>query len=467
ISLICPIICTLAIWVILAGNGLAERLPIKTYTTADGLARDTINRIVQDSKGFLWFFTTERLSRFDGYKFTNYGTDDGLAGRQVYGFLEARNGFYWVATNKGLCRFIPDAKPAQAARTPTQRFVVYNTGETQQSRNINAIYEDHRGTIWCCTWQGLYRGDQVGSDTVFSLVDILEHGTDRAAPQRVDTVIEDRGGSLWIIAFSGVYRVPPNGAIERYAVEEGLPDATMLEGRDGLIWVASRTGLYQFVRDPKPHHSIVARRYTVKDGLAAVNVSSLCQSSDGTLWIGTSLGLSRLVRAQSEGSGRFQSYTEANGISGVTALCEDRDHNLWIGTLSKGAMRLAASGFVTYNEADGLGGIGPDGVRVSSIFENQAHELCVLTSHKDFISKFERGRFTAVPLTLPHGMFYWGWGWYQLMFQDRSGEWWMTTGQGLVRYPRLTSIQQITHARPTAIYKTRDGLGSDEVFRRS
>ncbi len=96
----------------------AERLPIKTYTTADGLARDHVNRIVQDSKGFLWFCTSEGLSRFDGYKFTNYGTEDGLAGRVVLDFLEARNGFYWVATDKGLCRFIPDALPQTTAGVP-------------------------------------------------------------------------------------------------------------------------------------------------------------------------------------------------------------------------------------------------------------------------------------------------------------------------------------------------------------
>ena len=31
----------------------AEQLPLKLYTTADGLARDTINRIVRDSHGVL------------------------------------------------------------------------------------------------------------------------------------------------------------------------------------------------------------------------------------------------------------------------------------------------------------------------------------------------------------------------------------------------------------------------------
>src|SRR5260370_13732907 len=109
-----------------ASQAIAERLPIKTYTTADGLARDHVNRIVHDSKGFLWFCTSEGLSRFDGYKFSNYGTEQGLAGRRVYDFLETRSGVYWAATDKGLCRFIPDALPQANAGAPgpPKRFVV-------------------------------------------------------------------------------------------------------------------------------------------------------------------------------------------------------------------------------------------------------------------------------------------------------------------------------------------------------
>src|SRR5262245_64643997 len=42
-----------------AGVARAERLPIRTYTTADGLARDTITGIVPDSLGYLWFLRSE------------------------------------------------------------------------------------------------------------------------------------------------------------------------------------------------------------------------------------------------------------------------------------------------------------------------------------------------------------------------------------------------------------------------
>ena len=33
----------------------SEQLPISHYTTADGLAQNAVNRIVRDSRGFLWF----------------------------------------------------------------------------------------------------------------------------------------------------------------------------------------------------------------------------------------------------------------------------------------------------------------------------------------------------------------------------------------------------------------------------
>src|SRR5262249_22244770 len=136
----------------------AEQLPIKTYTTADGLACDQINRIVQDSHGFLWFCTNEGLSRFDGYKFTNYGTDQGLPHSIVNYLLETRSGVYWIATEGGVCRFNPTisqqapketALGAGVSPASESRFVLYHTGEDQSARIVNVLIEDHTGTVWC------------------------------------------------------------------------------------------------------------------------------------------------------------------------------------------------------------------------------------------------------------------------------------------------------------------------------
>jgi len=66
-----------------AASAYAERLPIRTYTTADGLAHNEVHRIVRDSRGFLWFCTRDGLSRFDGYSFSNFGIAQGLPSANV------------------------------------------------------------------------------------------------------------------------------------------------------------------------------------------------------------------------------------------------------------------------------------------------------------------------------------------------------------------------------------------------
>src|SRR5437867_9458294 len=108
--------CRRAIWLMsvllfCCPTARAERLPLKTYTTADGLPHNVINKIVRDSPGFLWFCTEEGLSRFDGYSFTNFGMEQGLPHGSVNDLLETRGGDYWVATGGGLVRFNPKGVP--------------------------------------------------------------------------------------------------------------------------------------------------------------------------------------------------------------------------------------------------------------------------------------------------------------------------------------------------------------------
>src|SRR5262249_17202708 len=91
----------LAVLLGLCAHGTAEHLPTRTYTIADGLPRDTINFILKDSRGFLWFCSHDGLSRFDGYSFTNYSVAQGLPSPRVNCIVETRGGDYWVATANG------------------------------------------------------------------------------------------------------------------------------------------------------------------------------------------------------------------------------------------------------------------------------------------------------------------------------------------------------------------------------
>src|SRR5262245_9167380 len=88
----------------------AQRLSTRHYNVSDGLAHSHVTAIHQDHKGYLWFGTWEGLSRFDGYRFTNYGEREGLGHVTVNSITEDRQGRLWVGTNGGVSRLIDDPR---------------------------------------------------------------------------------------------------------------------------------------------------------------------------------------------------------------------------------------------------------------------------------------------------------------------------------------------------------------------
>jgi hypothetical protein len=70
----------------------AQQVPVRHYSVNDGLANNVVRCVFQDSKGYLWFGTFDGLSRFDGYRFTNYGPRDGLEHPVINTIIEDRQG---------------------------------------------------------------------------------------------------------------------------------------------------------------------------------------------------------------------------------------------------------------------------------------------------------------------------------------------------------------------------------------
>src|SRR5947207_13661194 len=67
-----------------------QQLPVRTYTTADGLPRDFVLRIDRGSRGFLWLCTRDVFSRFNAYDFPNYGLEQELPNPALDDLLETR-----------------------------------------------------------------------------------------------------------------------------------------------------------------------------------------------------------------------------------------------------------------------------------------------------------------------------------------------------------------------------------------
>src|SRR5438477_1776633 len=483
----------LLLLLVLAPVAHGERLPIKIYATADGLPNNQVNKIVRDSHGFLWFCTADGISRFDGYGFTNYGTSEGLPHPYVNGLLETRAGEYWLATNGGLVRFIPKGIPrpdiaydSKAAVDGQPMFSLVSPDDSDRlARAVTVLFQDHEGTIWCGTTKGLQRLERPTNGLALRSIDL---GMPKEFPEQsyISDVLEDQQGSLWIAAPTGLYRRWPDGSVARYTSRNGLPADylhDLLIDHEGRLWAATRSsGFFSFTADGTHNPPVVTGAFSVKDGLPVNWVFQLFESSDRKFWIATAAGLAEFL-PDGDGNGRhFHSWNERNGLSyhDITTLNEDIGGNLWLGSYA-GAMKLAHNGFTTYDQEDGLdqvfsifgdhrggvcfrGQLLGDGTR--SVFEGAKLDLLhpYAGKHVPRYGCFDGQSFSwFMPETLKH--IDPGWVGEEITLQSRKGEWWIGTGAGLYSFAAADGLTDIKTARPLAIYDTKNGLASPQVFR--
>ncbi len=429
----------------------AEQLAIKTYTTADGLARNSIFCVVQDSHGFLWFCTQEGLSRFDGYAFTNYGTAAGLPNRVVNQLFIDHANIYWAATSGGLFRFDPNSS--------LQKFAPVSLPANVESAFISSVLEDRSGAMWA----GIYRGGLYrlpAGSTAWENVEIgipaLPDGS-----RYVDALLEDSRGTLWVAGGHGLYRRTPDGRVTAWP--SGWPGdgiAALYEDRQGRLWATDKKALYRLNPGAGPKSAIVAGTYTMQNGLPSDRMVALLATRDGHFWAAGIDGLAEYI----PGADRFKSYTMAQGLSDkdIQSLGEDSEGNLWLGTKSTGVFKVARRGFTSYTRTDGLGN-----TNITSAFLDRAGGLCVVSDPADkwSIDCFDGQRFHSAHPAYPAAIHDFGWGWNQTVLQDHNGEWWIPTFDGLLRFPSTTRPDQLAGKRPAALYTTRDGLAGNNIFR--
>lgn len=85
------------------------QLRFKHYTTIDRLSQGYVYRMMQDSRGFMWFSTSDGVNRFDGYNFKVfkpvYNDSNSIAGTRINSIVEDKNGMLWMGSNEALNRF--------------------------------------------------------------------------------------------------------------------------------------------------------------------------------------------------------------------------------------------------------------------------------------------------------------------------------------------------------------------------
>jgi ligand-binding sensor domain-containing protein len=221
-----------------------------------------------------------------------------------------------------------------------------------------------------------------------------------------------------------------NGHIDRWTRAQGLAGDSVITISEtpGAIWASVQPGaeseLIRFQIDCNTGEARIAGRYGRSHGLPSAHIFDV-RYRDSEVWAGTRQGLTRQLP-----SVRWQAVELEPSIRTmpVEALAADALGNLWLGTDGGGAARV--SGFSSFSERDGLA------VRkVWAIFEDLNGDLMAVTKDEDrhFLNRFDGYRFHSFRPNIPFGTG-WGWSWSQIVVHSRSGDLWLATESGLLRY---------------------------------
>ena len=312
---------------------LAQQQIFKNYTVNDGLVSNSIRRVFQDSKGFLWIATWEGLSKYDGHSFTNFTTANGLSHNLVNDFYQSPKGQLYVALNNGAIDIITDnsviRNPA-ASTTVVNSFINNPPHPVITTTDGNGLQEFTEGK--------LIKPKQ--TFPIYTFHDLIWIN---------DSAFIVPGDSS-ITFFNKKYEAYAQTS-ENYSKFIG---SKIYQDSKKRIWVGTSSGLKLMADIPLKNRAIIFRSlpapFKIPD-LEQNKIIDILEDDKGTLWFGTSGGL---VKINADGSQQLITVKEGLTSNIITCLFQDKEKNIWVGTAVGLSKFVAKSSIRLYGIENGI-----------------------------------------------------------------------------------------------------------------
>jgi diguanylate cyclase (GGDEF)-like protein len=305
-----------SLWIGLAGRGLAEWRGYReweSYSPASGLPSDIVYEILPRADGSLWVATEGGLFRGMRRQFgISWKKVAGLVGFPVHSLQMAPTGDLWIGTEmRGAARI--DAR--------TGRVQWFGQKQGLSGRAAYTLRFDREHRLWAATEMGLFVARAPYQK--FSRITELPS-------TRIWAIAEGTDGTIWAGGAGGLFGHSAGGW-KNWTQADGLSNQEVLSlgsGADGTMWIGYRYGGGIDRIHPQPGgiaiEKAVQRRGT--DGL----VYFLEFDASGRLWVGTERGVDTW-----DGS-RWSHYDTGDGLAwddcNLNAFAEETDGTVWIGT---------------------------------------------------------------------------------------------------------------------------------------
>ena len=399
--------------------------------TSGKLSSSLINCIVQDKYGYIWVGTEYGLSKFDGYRFTNYLHNEedttSITDNIISDLLVDKKGNLWIGCAKGLMRYNYETNNFSRLQFPDGR-----------KPRIYSMVESHRGDILLGTaGYGLYSVKDNGIEKTANNRFTIRW--ERAYAERDSDVFfthiyEDKHHYLWqsshLLTFTRF--IEKQGKVQRkdfkspygapVAFIQHRPQAMLIVCMYGIIYYDYRTG------------RIADAGYDLGTFKNHVTINNATFDHDGNLYISTSEHGALIIK---KGSNKVEQLENSNSnfnlsTAFVNDIIEDKDNNLWIGCYKKGLYLLnqRQQAFSSWSFSAQNYIIGSS---VSSIAPGENGETWCTVQNSGVFCFDASGKIIAHP-TSPAGTC--------IIYKDRQGAYWISNGSALYSYNPHTGTYQ-------------------------
>jgi len=372
----------------------SEIFLFENISVTDGLSESTVNVIMEDHNGFIYFGTDNGMDFYDGYTFRGYHTNsfnqNSIYGSKVNLIYEDSKNNIWVATDLGISKLNPYknkfTRPLKVDHLSLDSFqniekiielkdqkFIFKSGfnnslyifdelkdttyclscknkEFLNDININKLFLDQGNYLWLATNRGMFYFKN-------NHLDLIKYQKFKELNNaNINTIQKGEGGDIWFGSDRGLGLL--KGGLNGTALEyQNESDSLSLVSNDindldwdkkrKHLWISTSDGISLFDSENNIFTNFTETPYA--NSIKENDVGEiLIAEESGNLWFKTKNypGINCLVRWYDKDIEDYESQFNhlENDIIDSKSLCdnnvstfiEDKAGNIWIGTYENG-----------------------------------------------------------------------------------------------------------------------------------
>jgi two-component sensor histidine kinase/ligand-binding sensor domain-containing protein len=352
--------------------GYSQNFNFDKISVKEGLRQSQVNKIYNDSRGFLWLATAGGgVSIYDGISFINYTEIDGLVGNIITDITEDNNGHMYCSSVWGGISKI-------SGKTITEIISI------DELNFVSDLESDSYGVVWVASNELYYLQNESLINLDIGLTQPFVQAPKLAAKGdylyitfnnqliKLDVVkkqvvfsmnydhlltcsYEDNLGNIWLGTKSnGVFKCNSEGSIVKKftfptkdLTEIIEPKINDIKGESNqIIWVATEYGVVRFDgNDP----TLIRQQ----QGLPANDIQTICFDNQSNIWLGSfGNGLVKISKSPFTFFRGFSPLTKSDNFP----LLEDKNGVLWVGNNNEGLFKFNGESVEIFNGNKGIKG---------------------------------------------------------------------------------------------------------------